>query len=278
MRSKSKTKNNVFRSVAFLTFFTLVTGCSKDSATPDAFCYPSKVTTDRNNTSVAVSMTCTFNGSNLLSTVRMNYDLGVAMDLSVEYNDKGSISKMSMLMDGAVNPAICQFQYDSDNRLVSYYLDAVLRAELEYNVNGQMSILKVYGGQDHWEQYLIEYEDKTSVNPYRSRLQLIDGKNPPEERLKIMNYEYDNKKTPYGDLGPFWLLFNLAYGNDWENAALLFAVNNATKLNVIFQGKSYLVQERTYEYNDNGFPVKIGRRNVNGYSTDQVERYEYLCK
>jgi len=260
----------------FILIFTVLS-CEKDTQSTGSdngkICYPVAWTWEEDNTLYPFPINYTFNIEGKLLKVNtecFDWDL---MDLEIEYDLNGNISKISGF--GDYGDGVSTLFYNSNNKLTKYYWRENLIYECEYNGNGQVSKVSQYDSGDPnnsggWGLNMVftyEYSNSHSNNPVKVNWENLFY---PESGSYLI--EYDNKKTPFSNLGNFWSAIALYEDFDHFPSILFFITNNITKIT-----NQDEITTCDYDYNDDGFPTKVQVSQSDDDYTYSIH-FEYECQ
>jgi hypothetical protein len=249
---------------SLLVFFVAVfiTACDKDDPAPVIKCY---LTNSSYSSSGGSSSQDVYNYSsdNQLTTVVSTETGASPTTTTVTYDSKGNISKIQYGFGHL------ELLYDANNNLIQEddfdgtALDS--RRTFEYNSSNQMTKEQYYkiganntATKDAYATF--EYANTTSKNPVRRKELNVDATID-----EIIEYQYDDKKTPTGD----FLNIGLTDSRSENNVT-----KEITKDNL---GTTLYTQSYVYEYNDKGYPTKSTRTQL-GTDYTVVETFQYNCK
>lgn len=147
---------------------------------------------------------------------------------------------------------------------VQRYLGVGLFEQFEFHTElgtGNPDTVYIYEKRDTLPYRKITFQ-YTDENMTKMTIEQDDDLDGEFELLTTIEYEYDSGKNPNKGNPDNWR--NPYGGADWSE-------NNVTKIKTTDAGGNVSMSERTYEYNDFGYPTSI---TANGKTTV----YEYDCE
>lgn len=209
--------------------------------------------------------------------------------LSMEYEGELLVGAV-MREKGSLAEQRVKYEYDGKGRLTGVSLDGDSRADYVYNDEGQVA--RVDGSGNLMSRAFV-YDDDGRIttqttffngNPYNTlqfgyddegvlrTVALIDKNN---EAVETKSLEYDDKKNPFRNTGPWVNSTEMLLGYPVGNCP-----NNIVKITTTYDKKTAYqvngkireagetsVQERAFQYNAQGYPEKI-TLNRNGATQD----------
>jgi hypothetical protein len=251
-----------------VTFF--VAGCGEKKVDPVIRCFPvtTSVVESQSGSNWSSVGTFTYNGDKLISgSFTSTSSSGTSTSTSAyTYDPNGNMIKEE------TETYYTSYTYNGTNQLMrverfnkpSNTLD--FRDDYEYNASGQLVkkqyfVISSAGMATKSSYYAYEYAGASDKNVLRSKYFNVQN-----VLQSTTDYEYDNKKTPFADLG-----VNLADRS----------VNNTTKETTRnSSGAVTSTTISTYQYDEKGYPTQEIRTSNNvGSSTITITiTYTYNCK
>lgn len=276
-------KKIIFVAFLGLNFFMLSCNEEEENVTPDLETeeeieIPACIVTKTYNNSYYIE-NIYYNPDGTLDKIEYTDENEVLEDFALHtYNESGEIEKVEYFIANDVNTATRynEIEYNADGKIAKIlnYDDADSGYELEssevFSYDSDKKLIKVdYLGSTGELELHYTFEEYDQEGNFLT-VKLYDYVNGEAEIRSIREYTYDDKPNAYLSLGGF------VYGYD----VFTSTPNNIIKVTDTDgegnpTGEGYI---RTFEYNENGFPVKHTDEYDDSPGNEYYVFYEYDCK
>lgn len=271
--------------VAFLGLNFLMLSCNEEveNVTPDLEPgeeteIPTCVLTKSYNNSYYIE-NIYYNEDNTVEKIEYTDENEVLEDFAIySYNERRQIEKIEYYSASDVNTVIrySEIEYNVESKItkITNFDDVDGRYELEsydvfsYDANNMLIKVEYFGGTGELELHFT-FEEYDAEGNFLA-VKFYDYENGVAEFRSVREYTYDDKPNAYLSLGGF------VYGYDAFSAT----PNNIIKVTETDgsgnpTGDGYT---RTFDYNENGFPVKLTDEYDNSPGNQYFVFYEYNCQ